>query len=179
LKEFGRIDILVNNAGYYRSKRFLEITPDEWDFVLATDLKGYVLMCQAVLPHMVNQKKGNIIMTNSSHIRAQPASITVDHYVAAKRGVQGLTRCLAAEFGPTGIRVNGFCPGYTPDTEQASKFMAPAHTPEWDEAYLKTTPLRRFGRSEDYQGIAVFLASDDSDYITGQTISVDGGNTMR
>lgn len=179
IKKFGRIDILVNNAAYYRTKAFLEITPEEWDFVLATDLKGYVLMSQAVLPHMIKQKKGNIIMTNSSHIRAQPASTTVNHYVAAKRGVQALTRSLAAEFGPMGIRVNGFCPGFTPDTEQAGTYMAVTHTREWDEAYLKTTPLRRFGRSEDYQGIALFLASDDSDYITGQTIAVDGGSTMR
>lgn len=179
LNKFGKIDILVNNAAYYRTKPFLEITPEEWDFVLATDLKGYVLMSQAVLRHMVKRNKGSIIMTNSSHIRAQPASTTVNHYVAAKRGVQALTRSLAAEFGPMGIRINGFCPGFTPDTEQAGTFMAPTHTPEWDEAYLKITPLRRFGRSEDYEGIAVFLASDDSSYITGQTIAVDGGSTMR
>ena len=176
LKEFDRIDILVNNAGIYRLKPFLEITPEEWDSVLATNLKGYVLMSQAVLPHMVKQKKGNIVMVNSNQIRSQPPEIAMVDYAVSKRGIQGLTRCLAAEFGPTGIRVNGFCPAYTPDTEQGYAVLPPL---ELQEMFINATPLRRLGRSEDYQGIAVFLASDDSNFITGQTISVDGGQTMR
>lgn len=178
LKKFGKIDILVNNAAYYKPKRFLEITPEEWDMVLNTNLRGYVLMCQAVLPQMVKQKKGNIIMTNSNQIRAQPPTVSMVHYVAAKRGVQGLTRCLAGEFGPMGIRVNAFCPSWTPDADQATR-NASDYPPDYNENFIKTTPLRRLARSEDYQGIAVFLASDDSDYITGQTIAVDGGSTMR
>jgi len=179
LREFGRIDILVNNAGFFRQKPFLEIMPEEWDTVLAINLKGCMLMSQAVLPHMVKQKRGNIIMTNSSTIRCQPPPTGMVHYTASKRGVQDLTRCLASEFGPVGIRVNAFAPGWTPDTDQASRFHEPILTPEWKEILLKATPLRRFGRSEDYQGIAVFLASNDSDFITGQTIAVDGGQTMR
>ena len=178
IKEFGKIDILVNNAAYYRPTRFLEITPDEWDKVLNTNLKGYALMCQAVLPQMVKQKKGSIVMTNSNQIRSQPPTVSMVHYVTAKRGVQGLTRCLAGEFGPMGVRVNAFCPAWTPDTDQAT-LNASAYPPEFNEMIAKTTPLRRLARSEDYQGIAVFLASDDSDYITGQTIAVDGGSTMR
>lgn len=178
MKKFGRIDILVNNAAYYKPKRFLEITPEEWDFVLATNLKGYAMMCQVVLPQMVKQKKGSIIMTNSNQIRAQPPTVSMIHYVAAKRGVQGLTRCLAGEFGPMGIRVNGFCPSWTPDTDQATA-NAPLYPPEFNDMVIKVTPLRRLAGAQDYQGIAVFLASDDSDYITGQTIAVDGGNTMR
>ena len=178
LKEFGKIDILVNNAAVYQPKRFLEITPEEWDMVLATNLKGYVLMSQAVLPQMIKQKKGSIIMTNSNQIRSQPPAITMVHYVAAKRGVQALTRCLAGEFGPMGVRVNAFCPGWTPDTDQATR-NAPAYPPEFNEMVIKVTPLRRLGCSEDFQGIAIFFASDDSDFITGQTIAVDGGNTMR
>ena len=178
LKEFGRIDILVNNAAVYRPKPFLEITPEEWDNILGINLKGYALMSQAVLPQMIKQKKGNIIMTNSNQIRSQPPTVSMVHYVAAKRGVQGLTRCLAGEFGPMGIRVNAFCPAWTPDTDQAIR-NTPTYPPGFNEMIIKSTPLRRLGRSEDYQGIAVFLASDDSDYITGQTISVDGGQTMR
>ncbi len=178
LQEFGRIDILVSNAAVFWSRPFLEITPEEWDSVLAINLKGYALMSQAVLPHMIKQKKGSIIMTNSNQIRSQPPTISMVHYVAAKRGIQGLTRCLAGEFGPMGIRVNAFCPAWTPDTDQARPLDA-THTPEWNEMVLKATPLRRFARSEDYQGIAVFLAADDSDFITGQTIAVDGGATMR
>lgn len=178
IKRFGRIDILVNNAAYYRPKRFLEISVEEWDMVLNTNLRGYALMCQAALPHMVKQGKGSIVMTNSNQIRSQPPTISMDHYVAAKRGVQALTRSLAAEFGPMGIRVNAFCPSWTPDAEQATD-IAPAYPPGFNEMVIKATPLRRLARTEDYQGISVFLASDDSSYITGQTIAVDGGNTMR
>lgn len=178
MKEFGRIDILVSNAAVYEPKRFLEITPEEWDDVLAINLKGCALMSQAVLPQMVKQKKGSIIMTNSNQIRSQPPTISMVHYVAAKRGVQGLTRCLASEFGPMGIRVNAFCPGWTPDTDQAIR-NTPTYPAGFNEMIINTTPLRRLGCANDFQGIAVFFASDDSSFITGQTVSVDGGSTMR
>jgi NAD(P)-dependent dehydrogenase (short-subunit alcohol dehydrogenase family) len=178
LNEFGKIDILVSNAAVSPVTPFLEITPEEWDEVLAINLKGSVLMSQAVLPHMIERKKGKIIMTNSSQSRRSPAPFVQNHYVAAKGGLLALTRCLAAEFGPMGIQVNAFAPGYTPETELAMKHWAPVITPEYEKQSLTTVPLRRYARVEDYQGVAIFLASEDSDYITGQTISVDGGVTM-
>ena len=178
LGAFGKIDILVSNAAISPVTPFLEITPEEWDEVLAINLKGSVLMSQAVLPHMIEREKGKIIMVNSSQSRRSPAAYVQNHYVAAKMGMMGLTRCLAAEFGPMGIQVNAFAPGYTPETELAMKYWAPVITPEYEKKSVSIIPLRRYAGVEDYQGVAVFLASEDSDYITGQTISVDGGATM-
>jgi len=176
LKEFGRIDILVNNAAIFPFTPFLDITPEEWDSVLATNLRGAAQMCQAVLPEMIKQRKGNIIMVNSSQARI--AAYVHTHYSASKGAVIALTRALAAEYGPKGIRVNGFCCGFTPETEQVQLYGEKALPQSFREALTKTIPLRRLGRPEDYPGIAVFLASDDSGFITGQTISVDGGMTM-
>ena len=177
VNEFGKIDILVNNAAIYPVKRFLDITPEEWDAVLATNLRGAVQMCQAVLPEMVKQRKGSIIMVNSGQSRIP--SVVHNHYASSKGALLQLTRCLAAEFGPRGIRVNGFIAGFTPKTEQLEKLLAEGAFPQgFDEVIVKATPLRRVPTPEDYQGIAVFLASDDSAFITGQTISVDGGQTM-
>lgn len=193
IKEFGRIDILVNNAGYIPAKRFLDITPEEWDMVLATNLKGYMLMCQAVLPYMVEQKGGKIVMMNSSQSRL--ALIHMVHYACSKGGVIALTRCLAAEFGPRGIYVNGIGVGYTPETEGATRsavesIIAAKHGVEvseevktkwlskFDEVNLVMSALRKIGHVSDYEGIAVYLASDESDFITGQTIMVDGGTSM-
>ena len=176
IKKFGRVDILVNNAAYFVTKRFLEITPEEWDAVLATNLRGCVQMCQAVLPQMIKQKKGKILMVNSDQVRVPGYSM--NHYAASKGGLLSLTRSLASEFGRMGINVNGFCCGYTPETEQAKRFLEPAISPEKKELSIALTPLGRLGRPEDYQGIAVFLACDESDFITGQNISVDGGRSM-
>ncbi len=179
LNELGRVDILVNNAAIYPITPFLEITPEEWDEVLAVNLRGSMLMSQAVLPHMIEKRRGKIIMVNSNQIRYSPPVYLHVHYVASKMGILALTRCLAAEFGPSGIQVNGFAPGYTPGTEQALRFVAPVLTPEYEKQRLSRIPLGRLGRVEDYEGIAVFLASEESDYITGQTVSVDGGITMQ
>ena len=178
LRELGKIDILVNNAAIYPVTPFLEITPEEWDEVLGTNLKGGVLMSQAVLPHMIEWEKGKIIMVNSNQIRYSPAVYQHVHYVAAKGGMLGLTRCLAAEFGPMGIQVNGIAPGYIPETEGAQQMLSHVMTPERKQALLVNIPLRRVGEPEDIGKAAVFFASGDSDYITGQTVSVDGGRTM-
>jgi NAD(P)-dependent dehydrogenase (short-subunit alcohol dehydrogenase family) len=189
IKEFGRIDILVNNAGLFPVKRFLAITPEEWDRVFAINLRGYMLMCQAVLPYMVEQKKGKILMTNSSQARL--SLFHQIHYACSKAGILALTRCLAAEFGPKGIFVNGYGCGYTPGTEGATKAAVDGIVAKHgsdvseelktqllskaDEASIASQAIKRVGRVEDYQGIAVYLASDESNFITGQTICVDGG----
>lgn len=192
IREFGKIDILVNNASYFPVSRFLSISAEEWDAVLATNLKGYMLMCQAVLPYMVEQKRGKILMVNSSQARL--ALYHQVHYVVSKAGVLALTRCLAAEFGPKGIYVNGFGCGYTPETEGATRAAIDSIVAKYgpnvseelktkllskfDEVNISTSVLRKVGHASDYQGIAVFLASDESDFITGQTIMVDGGTSM-
>ena len=192
VKEFGRIDILVNNAGYIPTSRFLDITPEEWDMVLGTNLKGYMLMCQAVLPFMVSQKKGKILMVNSSQSRV--SLFHQVHYAVSKAGLIGLVRCLAAEFGPKGIYVNGIGAGYTPETEGASRSAVDSiiakhgvnvseevktkWLSKFDEINLVMSPMRKIGHVSDYQGIAIYLASDESNFITGQTIMVDGGVSM-
>jgi NAD(P)-dependent dehydrogenase (short-subunit alcohol dehydrogenase family) len=192
IKEFGKIDILVNNAAIFPVKRFLDITPEEWDLVLGTNVKGYMLMCQAVLPYMVSQKKGKILMINSSQSRI--SLFHQVHYAVSKAGIIGLVRCLAAEFGPKGIYVNGFGCGYTPETEGAtraalesiyakhgtnvSEEIKTKLLAKFDEANIVTSALRKIGHVGDYQGIAVYLASDESNFITGQTIMVDGGTSM-
>lgn len=175
-QEFGRIDILVNNAAIMPVKPFLDITPEEWDAVLNTNLKGVMQMCQAVLPYMIEQKRGKILMVNSSQARI--GSTFQIHYAASKGALIALTRSLAAEFGPKGICVNGWCCGFTPETEGAATYIEPSLRAKLEAVLVRQVPLRRLGRPEDYQGIAVFLASEDSNYITGQTISVDGGATM-
>ena len=176
LNEFGRIDILVNNAAIYPFTRFLDITAEEWDAVLTTNLRGAAQMCQAVLPQMINQGKGNIIMVNS--LQARVGAYLHSHYAASKAALIALTKSLATEYGRKGIRVNGFCCALTPETEGVQLFGEKAVPQSFREALVKTIPLRRLAHPDDYQGIAVFLASDDSNYITGQTISVDGGQTM-
>ncbi|MFC1893083.1 SDR family NAD(P)-dependent oxidoreductase [Chloroflexota bacterium] len=192
MKEFGKIDILVNNAAYFPVKRFLGITTDEWDAVMATNLKGTMLMCQAVLPHMVPQKRGKVLMLNSTQSRM--ALFHQDHYAVSKAGLIGLTRCLAAEFGPKGINVNGFNCGYTPETEGATRVALDSIVAKFgpdvseevktnmlkgaDELNMAYQAIKRLARVDDYDGIAVFLASDESDFITGQTIPVDGGSVM-
>lgn len=175
ISKFDRIDILVNNAAIYPFKSFLSITPEEWDQVLAINLRGTFQMCQAVLPWMIKQGSGNIIMVNSAE--AFKPSYLHDHYAVSKGALLTLTKSLALEFGRKGIRVNGFVPGVTLETEQVDLYKddVPAG---FMEAVKKATPLKRLAIPEDYKGVALFLASDNSKFMTGQTITVDGGFSM-
>jgi 3-oxoacyl-[acyl-carrier protein] reductase len=175
LGRYGRIDALLNNAGLYTSikkRSFLEIPPAEWDQVMAVNLKGIFLCSQAVYPAMKKQGKGKIINISSGTIfNGTPFFL---HYVTSKAGVIGLTRALARELGPEGIAVNAITPGLTLSGPQQAGAITPAQLAD-------RRSRRSFQRDqfpEDIVGTVLFLASADSDFITGQTINVDGGHNM-
>ena len=171
LTTYGRIDILVNNAGCNIRKPALELTCDEWDMVLDTNLKGVFFCSQAVAPQMIRQKKGKIInMGSASCVFAYPH---INAYCASRGGVLQLSKSLAAEWGPFGINVNVLAPGWF-KTEQTRVLY---EDKEWVDYITERIPLRRTGKMEDLDGAVVFLASDASDYITGQIILIDGGFT--
>lgn len=172
IDRFKHIDILVNNAAYYygvKRKPFTEIIPEEWDRMMAVNVKGPWLCAKAVFESMKSQGKGKIINLASEVFFT--GSHGFIHYVASKGGVIGLTRALAVEVGQYGICVNAVAPGYT-DTE-ASRTIADIN--KYDAS---KTPLKRLEKPEDIVGMVAFLASDESDFITGQTILVDGGRAM-
>ncbi len=172
IENFSRIDILVNNAAYYygvKRKPFTEISSDEWDKMMAVNVKGPWICAKAVFKTMKAQGRGKIINLTSEVFFTGSHGFV--HYVTSKGGVVGLTRALAVELGPHGICVNAVAPGYT-DTE-ASRTIADVS--KYDTS---KTPLKRLETPEDLVGIVAFLASDDSNFITGQTILVDGGRAM-
>ena len=174
VEKFGRIDILVNNAAFYYGisrKPFYEIDPAEWDRVMEVNVKGPWLCTRAVFPYMKEQGQGSVINLSSEVFFTGSRNFV--HYVASKGGVIGLTRSLAIELGPHGIRINAVAPGFT-DTE-ASRLLVPEIEKKYDTS---STPLKRIEKPEDLAGAVAFLASDDSAFITGQTILVDGGRAM-
>jgi len=171
IERFGRIDILVNNAGIFPMKPWDQITGEEWDHVLATNLKGCFLCAKAVFPHMKKQGKGKIINISSGvYLMGFPNFI---HYVSSKAGIIGFTRALAREVGDYGINVNAVTLGLT-QTEAVKKLIPE----EAAEQLASTQCLKRKEMPEDLAGTILFLASEDSDFITGQIINVDGGWAM-
>jgi NAD(P)-dependent dehydrogenase (short-subunit alcohol dehydrogenase family) len=176
IEQFGRIDILVNNAGIFadiNKKPFVEIPLQEWEKLLRINLTGTFLCCQAVFPQMKKQGKGKIInVTSSTHFFGVPF---LAHYVTSKGAIIALTRTLAREAGADGISVNAIAPGFTiSDAIEGNKtFPEQSHQRAVDSRCFKRNEL-----PEDLVGTIVFLASDDSDFITGQTIVVDGGDAF-
>lgn len=173
---FGRLDILINNAAIFaaiETKPFFEISGQEWDDVIRVNLKGIFLCCKAVYPQMKKQGKGKIINVASGvFFKGLPLFL---HYVTSKGGVIGLTRALAREVGDDGISVNAIAPGYTVTEVMKEESI---HDKSFINAVVMTRCFKRQGMPEDLTGTVVFLASDDSDFMTGQTIVVDGGATM-
>jgi NAD(P)-dependent dehydrogenase (short-subunit alcohol dehydrogenase family) len=171
LERFGRIDVLVNNAALYGTltrRPFMDIPVEEWDRVMAVNLRGLFLCARAVFPAMKAQGKGKIInIASSTFFKGVPHYI---HYTTSKGGVVGFTRSLARELGEFGIRVNAVAPGFTLSGQNEKNISA-----EQKEANVRMRMLKRAQVPEDIVGTVVFLASDDSDFITGQTIAVDGG----
>lgn len=173
LERWGRVDILVNNAGLYATlsrRPFYELPVEEWERVLAVNLKGPWLCSRAVYPAMKRQGKGKIINISSATFFS--GSPLWSHYVASKGGLIGLTRSMAREAGDDGICVNAIAPGFTL-TEASRSVM-----PEAEQYGIARGAIKRAEQPEDIAGVVVFLASDASDFITGQTIVVDGGRQM-
>lgn len=173
MEAFGRIDILVNNAAMVYGvgrKSFTEIPVSEWDRMMSVSLRGSFLCARAVFPEMRKQNRGKII--NISSETAFTGSRGFLHYVTSKGGIISFTRSLAAEVGQYGICVNAIAPGFT-NTEAARTL-----TDDISKYDVSLTPLRRLGLPDDMVGAAIFLGSEESDFITGQTLVVDGGRYM-
>ena len=175
MERFGRIDVLVNNAALFaplQETKCTEIDVDLWDKVMAVNLRGPFLMVKHVVPHMVARGYGKIINIGSgSAHRGIPWML---HYVTSKGGIMGFTRALARELGTNGIRVNTLAPGFTlSDTVMNEN---PGHVQTARDRAVESRSLRRDQHPQDLLGALVFLASADSDFITGQTLAVDGGN---
>src|SRR5438034_1647392 len=176
VERFGRIDILVNNAAIFATvpmsrAPFDQIDPAEWDRMMAVNLRGTWLACRAVMPQMRKQHYGKII--NISSGTALKGSASRIHYVTSKAGVLGFTRTLARELGQHGICVNCIAPGSTLSEENPSEGVVRMRS-----AAAEERAIRRTQKPEDLVGAIVFFASSESDFITGQTLVVDGGACM-
>lgn len=175
LDAWGRVDVLVNNAGVDRNIPALDFTEEEWDRILDTNLKGYFLCAQAVGRVMLRQHSGSIIMNSS--IYGCTGDREIAPYAASKGGVNQLTRALAVEWAPHGVRVNAIAPGYM--GVMARRPGEPMPSEESERHVREATPLGRRGRPEELVGATVFLASEASSYVTGSILMVDGGWTAR
>lgn len=180
----GRIDILVNNAGITRYRPFATLSDEDWDAVVCLDLKGVFFCAQAVAPHMVRQRYGKIV-----NIASSLGTGTTPHaaggspggssaYASAKAGVIQLTKTLARELGPSQVNVNCVAPGFflTPLTGAT---RSPEEVKEHIEVRTRSAVLNRPGKVDELANAVLFLASDESSFITGQTLCVDGGRTDR
>ncbi|MGN7478632.1 3-oxoacyl-[acyl-carrier-protein] reductase [Solibacillus silvestris] len=170
LDMYGSIDILVNNAGITRDNLLMRMKDDEWDDVINTNLKGVFLCTKAVTRQMMKQRAGRII--NISSIVGVAGNAGQANYVAAKAGVIGLTKTTAQELASRNILVNAIAPGFI-TTE-----MTEGLPEDLKEAMLKQIPLAKLGQPEDIAKAVVFFASDSANYITGQTLQIDGGMVM-
>jgi NAD(P)-dependent dehydrogenase (short-subunit alcohol dehydrogenase family) len=168
LQRWGTIDILVNNAGIYEVLPIEEITEEQWDRMLAVNLKGAFLCCQAVIPVMKRQGAGCIISIASSAGKTG-GTLAGAHYSVSKAGVICLTKQLARELGPHGITVNAVAPGRI-DTP-----MIQVSSAEENESFRLRTPLGRLGTPQDVAGAVVFLASREASFVTGEILDVNGG----
>ncbi len=172
----GPIDVLVNNVGWDVFRPFTETTPADWQKIIAINLTGMLNMHHAVLPGMVERKRGLIVNVSSDAARAGSSGEAV--YAACKAGVIGFSKTIAREHARHNINVNVVCPGIV-QTELYAEYKKGARNPEkLDEAFRRAIPLGRLGEPSDLPGIICFLASEDARYITGQVISVSGGLTM-
>ncbi len=170
-KNFGGIDILINNAGVIRDKPLMMMSEDDWQEVMDTNLNGMFHVTRACIITLMKQKSGRIVNISSvSGVIGLPGQT---NYSASKGGINAFTKALAKEVAAFGIRVNAIAPGFI-DTEMVSKF-----SPEQKEKIIEMIPLKRMGSVEDVANAVAFLLSDDTRYITGQILNIDGGLVIR
>ena len=173
LRRFGRIDGLINNAAYFREVTltpFEELDPAQWDRIFAVNVKGVWQCCKAVLPAMRERKSGSIVNISSVvAVAGQPGYL---HYVATKGAVLSMTKGLAKECGPHGVRVNVIAPGFVITDATKNRPV------EWKQSFLKARAIAREQKPEDLVGTALYLLSDLAGFVSGQTIVVDGGHIM-
>jgi NAD(P)-dependent dehydrogenase (short-subunit alcohol dehydrogenase family) len=171
-EKFGAIDILVNNSGVTWGAPLEEMPLEKWDKVIKVNLTGTFLMCQSIVPIMKKQKWGRIINVSSvSGLVASPPFMETAGYIASKGGIISLTRDLAVRLAQHNIVVNAIAPGFLP-----TKMSKPL-TDRFGSVIIESNPMKRMGEEDDLKGVAVFLASEASRYVTGQVIAVDGGYT--
>lgn len=172
VKKFGRLDILVNNAGIYTPKMAMELTEEDWNKTIDINLKGEFFCAKRAAKEMAKNKWGRII--NIASVASGGVGVGIAggaHYTASKGGVIGMTETLAVEWAPLGINVNAIAPGAI-DTPMIAAAQIPEETME---QMMTGVPLKRIGRPEEISAVVVFLASEESSYITGVTLNVDGG----
>ncbi|MFX1532977.1 MAG: SDR family NAD(P)-dependent oxidoreductase [Promethearchaeota archaeon] len=172
LKWFGKVEILINCAGILYPTPFHEISVEEWDKVLSVDLRGVFLLMREVYPHMKDRGDGRIVNFSST------AGLTVStiggaHYTASKHGVIGLTKAVAREGGPYGVRVNAVCPGLI-DTEMVRETIEEPKIKRYEQSF----PISRLGNPEEVAELVLFLVSDRSTYITGASLNISGGDLL-
>jgi NAD(P)-dependent dehydrogenase (short-subunit alcohol dehydrogenase family) len=172
IEQLGHVDIVVNNAGGSNfAVSFLDLRVPGWDKLMRLNLTSAVYVCHAIGPHLAERGQGSVI--NVASVAGLAASPLLSPYGAAKAGLISLTKTLAVEWAPLGIRVNALCPGWTA-TELNRNLWEDENT---GKATIATVPMQRWGRAAEMAGPAVFLASDASSYMTGQALVVDGGQT--
>jgi gluconate 5-dehydrogenase len=171
----GSIDILVNNAGIIKRIPMTEMTLQQWNQVIDVDLTGPFICSKAVLPDMIEKQSGKII--NACSMMSELGRETVSAYAAAKGGLKMLTKNICSEYGQYNIQCNAIGPGYiaTPQTAPLREKQADGSMHPFDRFIRSKTPAQRWGQTEDLMGLAVFLASEASDFINGQVVYIDGG----
>jgi 3-oxoacyl-[acyl-carrier protein] reductase len=177
IDRYGRIDGLINNAAVFQRPAmsrvpFDQVSVEEWDRLMAVNLRGTFLCARSVVPHMKEQGEGSIINISSGTVHFGAANVA--HYVASKAGVIGFTRVLARELGPFNIRCNAIAPGLTISVDDPDEARL-----EGDRQRMQARSIKRTELPTDLVGTAIFLCSSDSAFMTGQTLAVDGGATMR
>lgn len=171
VRELGRLDVVVNNAGVAKVAPLAEMTPDDWRFMVDVNLTGVFNGCRAAAPHLLAQKSGKVI--NVASVLGQVGLPGYTIYAATKGGVIAMTRALGVEWARHGIQVNAIAPGWF-----ATDMTDPAFSdPKINERLTRDIPMRRIGRPEEIGPLAVYLASEASGFMTGQTLFLDGGHS--